>query len=350
MSVRVAYLQGAPSGHSNACLQALADTGASLFVTVPPTLTDAPYDHTAIPDAEVFELSSFERDRRLEDALRAFQPDVVLIISWHQPAYRACARSMRRSLRVLCMDNQWLATPKQRLGVATRSVYIKPYFDVAFLPGNRQREFARRLGFSDDRIFDGFYSADTSLFMAGPEYEAEDRRAFVFVGRLAPEKGVDTLRSAYLQYRDRVDDPWGLIIAGTGPESGRLGEIEGVDMRGFVQPTDLPDVFAAGRFLLLPSTFEPWGVVVHEATSSGLGVICTSAVGAGEYLVDHGKNGQVVDADSVGELTSALEWAHGRSLNEINHMRSRSLELASKYSPERWADTVLEMAARFGAK
>ena len=110
----------------------------------------------------------------------------------------------------------------------------------------------------------------------------------------------------------------------------------------------MPAAFAASRFLVLPSTFEPWGVVVHEAVASGLGVICTDKVGAGDYLVEDRCNGRVLPAADAGSLRDAMVWAHDRTPPELGDVRSRSLELAARYSPDRWAATVRDIGERLG--
>jgi glycosyltransferase involved in cell wall biosynthesis len=342
--LKVAYLQSAPSGHTDSCLRALVARGnVSLFLTLPPAQANAPYDRSSVPADVIYDISSFARDRELERSLQNFNPDLLMVVSWHHTNYRWCLRGNKAAARVLCMDNQWLATPKQRLGVLTSLLHVKRYYDAAFLPGSRQRDFARRLGFPANRIYEGFYSADPEVF--GPEgslFEAH-RRNFLFVGRLVVEKGIDVLVEAYRQYRANVDDPWGLIVAGTGPEVARLST-EGVEAIGFVQPAGLPGLFQRSRFLVVPSTFEPFGVVVHEATRSGLGVICTRRVGAGETLVEDGSNGRVIREGDVQTLVNAMLWAHERSEQELETVTHRSLHLAEQFSPTRWASTVLEMA------
>ena len=131
-------------------------------------------------------------------------------------------------------------------------------------------------------------------------------RAFLYVGRLVEDKAIDVLAAAYRRYRAFAADPWPLIVAGTGPESRRLEAEPGVDLLGFVQPEQLPAVFARAGCLVLPSRLEPWAVVVHEAVSAGLPVVCTRACGASTRLVLDGYNGAIVSPDSDPGLAEAL--------------------------------------------
>jgi glycosyltransferase involved in cell wall biosynthesis len=278
--------------------------------------------------------------------LDRFDPDVLLVVSWHTLEYRAIARRFRgRALRVLCMDNQWLGTPRQIFGVAVAPWHVQTCFDRAFLPGARQERFARLLGFAPDAIHRGFYSADLDEFL--PDSKGEDRgggSAFVFVGRLVPEKGLDCLISAYLAYRDHVSDPWPLVVAGTGPMADAIRQTEGVEWLGFVQPGHLSAVLRSARALVLPSRFEPWGVVVHEAAAAGLSLVVSRAVGAGDEFVLHHDNGYVCAPSSSSDLLEGLLWCHGLSDVDAARARRRSLALSEAFSPERWAAEVIGMA------
>jgi glycosyltransferase involved in cell wall biosynthesis len=316
---------------------------------MPPNLSDTPYDRGSFGWLEnAYPLSSLKRDDGLLRELQRFQPHVTLIVGWEQAAYRRCARQLRgSSLRVVCMDNQWLGTPKQFLGIASSRLYLRPYFDAAFLPGPRQMSFALRLGFVKERIFEGFYSADVNAFRKIDPLsaaDAEGRNAFVFIGRLVPEKGIAELVEAYGSYRTAVADPWSLLVIGTGPLGPLLDRVPGIERAGFIEPPHMPAQLARASFLVLPSTFEPWGVTVHEATAAGLGCICTSTVGAGDAFVRDGANGRIVKPASSAELAGALSWAHGRSAMQRAEVSRLSRLLAERFSPERWAATVLGMA------
>jgi glycosyltransferase involved in cell wall biosynthesis len=283
----------------------------------------------------------------VESALTAFDPQVLLVSSWHISAYRRAARRRRgQLLRVLCMDNQWWATPKQMLGVGTSPLLVRPAYDAAFVPGERSADFARRLGFPDERIIRGIYSCDHPRFDAVAEArgDAAPEPAFSFVGRLVAEKGIDVLAEGYRHYRQLSTEPWPLLVGGVGPESDRLADVPGVDMLGFVQPDELPGLLARAGCLVLPSRFEPWGVVVHEATAAGLPVVCTSVCGAASRLVLDGYNGAVVSPGDAEALARALLRMSEADVGTRRAMSQASRSLARQFTPERWAAHLLGRA------
>jgi glycosyltransferase involved in cell wall biosynthesis len=237
--VRIAILWKQMSGYAGACFAALRDAGAELTLTYRSATADAPYDDSRLEvGVESTPWSSEPDEAVLLDRIERFAPDVLLVCSWDVGAYRRISKAMRgRTLRVLCMDNSWLGTPKQWGGRLVSPVVIRPTYDVAFLPGDRQADFARRLGFADDEILWGFYTCDHPIFSTvGGDGRADLPPAFVFAGRLVAEKGVDVLAEAYGRYRRTTADPWPLVVAGTGPLAGALAGAggSGVESLGFV--------------------------------------------------------------------------------------------------------------------
>jgi glycosyltransferase involved in cell wall biosynthesis len=342
---RVAVLWDSLSGYVHAQLSALTEAGARLLVVHRSLRSDAPFDQDEVTrsiDARAW--SEAPNETELEAALDDFEPDALLVMSWHVGAYRRAARRRRaQTLRVLCMDNQWWGTAKQWGGVAASKFVLRPAYDAVFVAGERQAAFARRLGFRSEQMLWGLYVGDTPTFerVAAERGDQPPPEAFLFVGRLASEKAIDVLAEAYRYYRGRVEDPWPLIVAGTGPEQHHLAGSEGVEMLGFVQPGDLPDVVARAGCLVLPSRFEPWAVAIHEAAAAGLPVVCTWVCGASTRLVLDGYNGVVVSPDDARGLAAGLARISTASDSERVAMGQASRLLASQLTPQRWASNVL---------
>ena len=190
--LRVAVLWKQMSGYWDTCMRALeARDDVVTFLAYPKARADAPFDEAELAStSDAFAWSGRPGAERLRRQLGSSRPDVVMVSSWDVDDYRREVRRWRgRSLRVLCMDNQWLATPKQRLGVATAPLYLKPAFDVAYMPGDTQGEFARRLGFGVEHQLRGLYCADQPTFEAAGRRRTGSPARFLFVGRLVAAEG-----------------------------------------------------------------------------------------------------------------------------------------------------------------
>lgn len=344
--MRVAILWKQLSGYASASFAALQHQGADLLLVHRAATGDAPFDDGALAlECAGHAWSDAPDEAKLRAELDRFAPEVLLVISWDVGAYRRISRAMAgRMLRVLCMDNSWLGTPKQWAGRLASPAVIRPCYDVAFLPGERQAAFARRLGFGDDEILWGLYTCDHPTFDAIADgRDGAPPPGFLFVGRLVESKGADVLAAAYRAYRQATEDPWPLLVSGTGPMAGVFAGIGGVEMLGFVQPSDLPAVFARAGCLVTPSRFEPWGVVIHEAASAGLPVVCSTACGASTRLVLDGYNGAVVPSGSPERLAEAM--ARVATAPDLALMGRRSRELAAQFTPQRWAAYLLDRVA-----
>lgn len=345
--MRVAVLWSRLSGYFNACLKELAALpGVELYLAHIGEARDAPFDAAQfqwLGRARVFsgdpDAAALCRD------LDAFAPDALLINSWHFGAYRRIARAYAgRAARVLAADNQWLGTVRQRLGVAVAPWYIAPLYDAAFVPGERQAVFARLLGFPEERIWRGLYSCDHDAFAAAYRLRRERTgpppRDFLFVGRLVPEKGIDVLLDAYARYRAGTEagaGPLPLRLCGAGPLEAACRDRPGVRLEGFVQPDRLPAAMADAGCLLLPSRFEPWGVVVHEAAAAGLALICSERCGASVHLLQDGYNGFLAAAGRAAPLARALAAYAALDDDGVRAMAEASHGLSLQFTPRRWA-------------
>jgi len=351
--LRIAVLWTRLSGYLNACLKELASReGVSLFVIHESAGEDAPFDARQFD--WMTERTEWRTMRELEsqcDQVRAFAPEIMLMPSWHVPPYRRLGRELSGTCwRVMAMDNPWRGTLKQRIGTWIAPYYLHPITDAVWLPGERQAVFARKLGFRQEQILRGVYACDQPAIAASHHARiAEGRpvqRAFLYVGRLSPEKGIDVLARAYRRYRDSTLNPWPLVCCGAGPLRSSLEGVEGIHIEGFVQPQQIARVFGAAGCLVLPSLFEPWALVVHEAASAGLLILASEEVGATPHLVQSGYNGFICSKGDAKGLAGLMSRVTAMSDARLDEMSRASFLLSCQYSPKRWADTLL---SSFGA-
>jgi glycosyltransferase involved in cell wall biosynthesis len=349
--MRVAILWIELTGYLNSCLRELASRpGVEIFVAHTPPGSNAPFANEQFGwlSQQFVWRSSSDLDS-LDARLSEFRPDVIVFAGWAIPAYRRVAKQWKsRATRIMTMDNCWVGTPKQWAGWLMAPFVVQTLADAIWIPGERQIAFASKLRFKHSEILRGLYSCDYSAFSA--VYEGRVRlqrplkRAFIFVGRIIEKKGVPTLAAAYRLYRSRVGEPWPLICYGRGPLSEMLEAEPGVIVEGFVQPDSLPGKLAEAACLVIPSSFEPWALVVHEAAAAGLLILASDAVGAVPHLVQDNYNGFVFGVNDVEGLSRLMERVGSMSDAKLSRMGTASSFLARQFTPTRWTDTVLEYA------
>jgi glycosyltransferase involved in cell wall biosynthesis len=349
---RVAILWTLLSGYLNACLKALAETdGVEIFVSNIRVSADAPYDESLFSwIKERYEWGADLDEYELLNRLEQFRPDVIVSCGWNVPGHRYILKKYRhQAVRIITVDNPWRGTIKQKVGVMVSRFYLKPICDALFVAGERQADFAHKLGFPQRRILRGVLSCDHQKF-SPIHFKRQDlldeSRAFVYVGRLAPEKGLDVLVEAYRRYRQSVSEPWPLMCYGTGPLKPVLENVEGIELMGFCQPDDLPGELLGASCLVLPSTFEPWALVLHEAAAAGLALICSAEVGASVHLVQNGYNGYIVETGDVAELAWAMTHYAALGEDQRKVMSHNSYLMSLQFTPERWVSNLLDGASR----
>ena len=158
--------------------------------------------------------------------------------------------------------------------------------------------------------------------------------AILYVGRLEPHKGIDDLLAAFTTLTGKLPNAR-LLIAGDGSLRGRViaaaAEMPAIHYLGRLADEALWEAYSIADFFVLPSRFEPWGLVVNEAMAAGLPVVVTDRVGCGPDLVRHGVTGLVVPAASVTALGKALETLCAE-VDRRAHMGSRARQLISQWT------------------
>lgn len=290
---------------------------------------------------DMFDSGSHNVDQWLLKTVAGKRPHIVVLCGWvYRPYSRLVRAKELEHVSVLVgMDSPWRGTWRQRLARFRLGSLVRR-LSLVVTSGERSSEYARRIGVPQNRIRSGFYGFNHERFDAAAvgrsSLPGEWPRQFLFVGRYVPQKGLDTLMKAYAAYHASVVDPWGLTCCGYGDSGSLLQGIAGVTDAGFMHPDDLPSVLIRHGAFILPSRFEPWGVVIAEAAASGLPVICTTACGAGVDLVRPYYNGLVVPPDDVAALSRAMRWIHDHEL-ELPTIGRRGQMLAAAYSADAWA-------------
>jgi glycosyltransferase involved in cell wall biosynthesis len=322
-------------------------TNATTLTYAWETAPNAPFSRDLLARVGPLRSRAGETAASLLLAAEEFRPDAVLVSGWQDAGYvAACRQLKRKGIPVISgCDTQWKGTVRQRVAGIVAPWHVQRFIDVLWVTGERQRWLAHRLGYRGDRCWSGFYACDVDAFAPAAAVDRGSREpAFLFVGRYVSEKGIDTLAAAYAEYRRRVAAPWKLVCAGAGALRDRLIAC-GAEDRGFVQPPALPALMAEATAFVLPSTFEPWGVVLQEAAAAGLPLLASNACGASVHLLRSGFNGFAFEPlDSEG-LTQAMVTTQHLSALERRTMGEASGALAKQFTPALWA-SCLEQGIR----
>lgn len=133
----------------------------------------------------------------------------------------------------------------------------------------------------------------------------------LYFGRLEWEKGVQDLLAAMPAIR-REHPGTRLVVAGKGrhleelvEQSKKLRLRRAVDFVGHLSDRDLRAVLAAADAVVLPSRYEPFGIVALEAAAAKAPLIASTAGGLGEVVID-GETGLAFSPGDVQAIATAV--------------------------------------------
>ena len=356
--MKVAICWSHISGYMAACWRALA-ARPGIELSIIAESSASPVSQIAFPesmlaglDHQMLPQSDIRNTAILKERLLQLHPDIIVLCGWANPAFRAIARDPAfASCRfVMTMDTPRKYSLRQFIGRLTLRPFLRR-MDRIVVAGERAWQYARFLGFAEEQIIRGVYGYDESLFNRSildqrSTTAADWPRSFLYMGRYAAEKGLDTLVNAHNLYRETTNNPWPLTCCGKGPLASLFTGKPLITDRGFVQPHDQPAVYREHGVLILPSRYEPWGVVVAEAMATGMPVICSESCGAAVELLRPYYTGLLFPADNSVMLAKAMSWVtlnHDQLLSMGVHAAEYAPAFSSKLWAIRWQQTLASL-------
>ncbi len=179
-------------------------------------------------------------------------------------------------------------------------------------------------GADPDRCFPAPHAVDNEFFASRAERARLDRPrirsglglpdsavVFLFTGRFIDRKRPEMFVRAVAAAAKQTARPIAGLMVGDGPlrkETESLVERLGAPVRfaGFLNQTEIVRAYVASDVLVVPSTWETWGLVVNEAMACGLPAVVTEGVGCAGDLVAPGVTGEVVPVDAGHDLTARI--------------------------------------------
>ena len=167
----------------------------------------------------------------------------------------------------------------------------------------------------------------------------------VSAARLHYVKGIDVLVKAMREVVNSLPRAK-LIVCGEGEERSKLEELsKGLGLSGNISfvgfQSNVERYIKAGLFLVLPSRYEPMGMVFLEAASYGKPVVASNVGGIPEVVLG-GETGLLVPPDDPEALAGAII----ELLSDSNYRKTlgkKGREWAARFYPERVAEDYLKI-------
>ncbi len=177
------------------------------------------------------------------------------------------------------------------------------------------------------------------------EGEGQGRYA-LFVGRLSPEKGLETLLKAWEKIGERMP----LKIVGEGSLANVVAEASqkllGVEWLGKQPKEQVLALMKEAQVLVFPSMwYEGFPLVIVEAYAVGLPVIA-SDLGSPSLLIDQGRTGLHFRPGDSEDLVAKVEWALTHSTELAQMRREARAEFEAKYTAQQNYQMLMDIYER----
>lgn len=288
--------------------------------------------------------------------------DITMLVEISRPEYWVQVVILRlqgRKAAVFC-DSTLFDRPQPFFkGLAKRLMFA--LCGNVFCYGQRAREYALAYGVKPENIFHRNQAAalpddyDAGSIPARRVAAGGGAPLFLYVGRLSPEKRIETLIEAFARVAPQMPGAR-LRIVGGGPQAdalkalaASLGLGAAVEFTGGQSLTQIFEHYLEATAFVLPSWSEPWGLVVNEALHFGCPVIVSHRCGCVPELVEDSAAGEVFTCEDVGDLATRLLAAPGR-YGDRDAVARAALARIAPYNPQAAAKAILDGVAVIAAR
>ena len=311
--------------------------------------------------------------RRIAD-ICGEMPRFISIAGWKVPVYDQWRDEVRASggIAICGSDNNYpldggvlgirglVALFKLLVGAMRFRISREGRYDGFFVPGKSGRRLFRFYGVENERIAEGSYSADATLYFNGQPLRERERR-IIYVGQFVCRKNVVRMVRAFESAARKVGGGWTLELYGSGELRSRLEALSiGVNaslagcrscvkINDFVRTEQLAPLYRRARIFCLPSLEEHWGLVVHEAALSGCVLLLGRTIGAAADLLggktgkDQYANGFSFDPYSTKGLEMAMMSAMTMDDASLDLAQSESLRKAKSVSIDGYVSGIRKL-------
>lgn len=222
--------------------------------------------------------------------------------------------------------------------------------------GIETKKYLLSLGISEDKIFVGGMSADsTGLRVSIKKWPIEEKQSFkskyissnnglifLFTGQMILRKGVNYLLKAWVKHTQLYPDDK-LVLVGGGVFLERwkkeYRKYSSIIFEGTVAYDEIYKYYAIADVYILPTIEDNWSLVVPEAMACGLPVATSIYNGCHVELIQDGENGFVFDTFNQESITNVLAKFHHMDLKK---MGAKSILIEKNFNTEACAKREYE--------
>ncbi|MDU5110364.1 MAG: glycosyltransferase family 4 protein [Clostridium sp.] len=272
--------------------------------------------------------------------------DIIIIGGYEQPTYILISILCRIIGKPYIISFDGISTNRinnheNKIKKILKGIVIK---NSDYILGNgkvSKRYFNEIFDYSLERIYNQYLTVDgeriNKLYKFKEELREEyrkkynissDEKVLIYSGRIIDIKNIDSVIKA-INRLNKSDIT--LLIAGGGGLENQMKELASklnvrMIITGFItKQEELFKHYFLADTLILPSIYEPWGLVVNEAMFAGLPVIVSEICGCSLDLVFEDENGSIINPNSIDNISNSIEKILYNKNKEKLSIKSREI-------------------------
>ena len=307
------------------------------------------YKYKFIGDDEVKVNSFFLRSKKIKKIISSSNFQVIIIFGWNNIFFLQVilwSLFYRKSL-ILRSESSILEKNiliKKILKKFILFFFFKIFKKILYI-GKNNLDFYLKYGVPRSKLIYTPYCVDNDFFSKKntrivnklkKKYNCKDKIIYLFSGKFIQRKNP----LAILRVINKINllikkNNNFFIFIGDGSEKEKCLEyskknnINNVFFLGFVNQKQIVNYYHLADFLIVPSKFETWGLVVNEAMAASTGCIVTSSVGCAKDLVKEGYNGFIYKTEDIEELVQIILCIKKKN---IKSMKKASVKIIKSFS------------------
>lgn len=262
---------------------------------------------------------AFPPHAKAVEALSEFKPDVVHVVTEVGVGFAGLRAAQELKLPIVMSYHtnfdQYLDSYNLKYLSLALWTYMKWFHNQALVnlcPSRNTMQYLAQQGVNNlavwsrgidaGRFNPGYYAQELRQTLLG----GDNKLIFLYVGRIAKEKGLETLVKSIRIFNQQHQDKASFVFTREGPylEELQAGQIPNAIFTGAKHGRELSVIYASADAFLFPSGTETFGNVALEAMASGLPLVCVGSGGVTDFTT-HQENAFVCS------YNNALSFAQG---------------------------------------
>jgi glycosyltransferase involved in cell wall biosynthesis len=260
--------------------------------------------------------------KKIENNLKQFKPDLIHLATPYMMGLYGLFAAKKLNIPVVSSYHtnfdQYLKYYHASLLESFLWKYLKWFHqstEKIFVPSKETQKKLESLNFSDLKVWgrgidsDHFKPNTNAKELIKKKFHIREKHILLFVGRLAPEKDLDTLNSIIDKLPFNIKESVHWLIVGDGPSMEAWKQKEklqkNITLTGYIKGDELARIYAGADLFVFPSYTETFGNVVLEAMACGTPAIVANEGGVKDFVRDK-VNGRICEKQNTESFLQAI--------------------------------------------